>query len=207
MRRRQSKASHDVRSCDVKRRAASGPLDGSLDVQLHGAPLVHVDLDGDLRDRLLTVKKLGGNILTGVFNGSANFDFDKPLEADGQIGRMAVVKEWRRRGVGGALLEGLVNEARKRGLTEVRLWAPVQALEPGMVRLYLNLGRRDRLRPPDLQALVSERTGLAEPKLQVRNTHTYIAVRKEEADKVVSSLHGTKYGSRDLVCEPAKPKP
>jgi predicted GNAT family N-acyltransferase len=51
------------------------------------------------------------------------------LMPDGQIGRMAVVKDWRRRGVGGLLLEGLVNEARKRGLTEVRLSAPVQALE------------------------------------------------------------------------------
>lgn len=51
------------------------------------------------------------------------------MQADGQIGRMAVVKEWRRRGVGKALLEGLVYEARKRGLGEVRLSAPVQALE------------------------------------------------------------------------------
>jgi predicted GNAT family N-acyltransferase len=51
------------------------------------------------------------------------------MQADGQIGRMSVVKEWRRRGVGGALLEGLVSEARKRGLAEVRLSAPVQALE------------------------------------------------------------------------------
>jgi predicted GNAT family N-acyltransferase len=51
------------------------------------------------------------------------------LLPDGQIGRMAVVKEWRRRGVGAGLLEGLVNEARKRGLAEVRLSAPVQALE------------------------------------------------------------------------------
>lgn len=51
------------------------------------------------------------------------------LMPDGQIGRMAVVKDWRRRGVGGVLLEGLVNEARKRGLAEVRLSAPVQALE------------------------------------------------------------------------------
>jgi len=51
------------------------------------------------------------------------------MHADGQIGRMAVVKEWRRRGVGGALLESLINEARKRGLADVRLSAPVQALE------------------------------------------------------------------------------
>jgi len=51
------------------------------------------------------------------------------MHPDGQLGRMAVVKDWRRRGVGAALLEGLINEARKRGLAEVRLLAPVQALE------------------------------------------------------------------------------
>jgi GNAT superfamily N-acetyltransferase len=42
---------------------------------------------------------------------------------------MAVVKVWRRRGVGGELLEALIAEARKRGLSEVRLSAPLQALE------------------------------------------------------------------------------
>ena len=51
------------------------------------------------------------------------------LMPDGQIGRMAVVKEWRRRGVGAELLETLIGEARTRGLVEVRLSAPVQALE------------------------------------------------------------------------------
>ena len=48
---------------------------------------------------------------------------------DGQVGRMAVMKQWRRRGVGAAMLEALVQEARKRGLSEVRLSAPLQALE------------------------------------------------------------------------------
>ena len=51
------------------------------------------------------------------------------LLPDGQIGRMAVVKDWRRRGVGGELLDALIAEARKRGLSEVRLSAPLQALE------------------------------------------------------------------------------
>lgn len=51
------------------------------------------------------------------------------LMPDGQIGRMAVVKEWRRRGVGSAMLEALVGEAKKQGMPEVRLSAPVQALE------------------------------------------------------------------------------
>jgi predicted GNAT family N-acyltransferase len=51
------------------------------------------------------------------------------LLPDGQVGRMAVVKEWRRRGVGAALLEALIQEARNRGLSAVRLSAPLQALE------------------------------------------------------------------------------
>jgi len=51
------------------------------------------------------------------------------LLPDGHLGRMAVVKEWRRRGVGAAILEALTEEARKRGHTEVRLSAQLQALE------------------------------------------------------------------------------
>lgn len=38
------------------------------------------------------------------------------LLPDGQIGRMAVVPEWRRRGVGSAILEFLLDRARERGL-------------------------------------------------------------------------------------------
>ena len=51
------------------------------------------------------------------------------LMPDGQIGRMAVVKDWRRRGVGAALLDALIEEARKRGHTEVVLSAQLQAAE------------------------------------------------------------------------------
>jgi predicted GNAT family N-acyltransferase len=51
------------------------------------------------------------------------------LLPDGHIGRMAVVKEWRRRGIGAALLEALIEEARRRGHKEVVLSAQLQALE------------------------------------------------------------------------------
>jgi len=51
------------------------------------------------------------------------------LLPDGQIGRMAVVKEWRRQGVGAAILEALVEEARRRGHTEVVLSTQLQAAE------------------------------------------------------------------------------
>lgn len=51
------------------------------------------------------------------------------LLPDGHIGRMAVVVEWRRQGVGQAILEALIEEARKRGHAEVVLSAQLQAAE------------------------------------------------------------------------------
>ena len=51
------------------------------------------------------------------------------LLPEGQIGRLAVLKDWRRRGVGDAILEALTGEARKRGLAEVVLSAPLRAAE------------------------------------------------------------------------------
>ena len=51
------------------------------------------------------------------------------LLPDGHIGRMAVVKDWRRRGVGAELLEALIAEAKRRGHKEVVLSAQLQALE------------------------------------------------------------------------------
>jgi predicted GNAT family N-acyltransferase len=50
------------------------------------------------------------------------------LLPDGHIGRMAVLKENRSLGVGGAILERLVAEARRRGLPQVVLSAQTHAL-------------------------------------------------------------------------------
>lgn len=51
------------------------------------------------------------------------------LLPDGQIGQLAVVKEWRRRGVGAVILEALIAEARNRGYANVTITAPLQAAE------------------------------------------------------------------------------
>lgn len=50
------------------------------------------------------------------------------LLADGHIGRMAVLKPWRGRGVGAALLVALVDAARSRGDREVVLSAQTHAI-------------------------------------------------------------------------------
>jgi len=57
------------------------------------------------------------------------------LLPDGHIGRMAVVKEWRRRGIGAEIIGALIDEARKRGHAEVLLSAQLQAME-----FYRSLG-------------------------------------------------------------------
>lgn len=49
------------------------------------------------------------------------------LLPDGRIGRMAVLKSWRGRGLGGAILERLVEEARARGDGAARLSAQCHA--------------------------------------------------------------------------------
>ena len=49
------------------------------------------------------------------------------LLADGSIGRVAVRRDWRSRGVGGALLERLVEIAASRGQTRVSLNAQTNA--------------------------------------------------------------------------------
>jgi predicted GNAT family N-acyltransferase len=51
------------------------------------------------------------------------------LLPDGHIGRMAVLRPHRGRGVGGAILLRLIEEARRRGLREVVLSAQTHALE------------------------------------------------------------------------------
>ena len=57
------------------------------------------------------------------------------LLQDGHIGRIAVLKEWRRKGVGKALMELLLVVANKMGNEEVKLNAQVHALD-----FYLRLG-------------------------------------------------------------------
>lgn len=57
---------------------------------------------------------------------------------EGQIANLAVRPDWRRRGVATALCAGLIEHARKEGLT--RLTLEVQAAKTGARSLYLSLG-------------------------------------------------------------------
>ena len=51
------------------------------------------------------------------------------LLPDGHIGRMAVLKEWRRKGFGGAMLLQLLKESKRQGMKEVILNAQTTAIQ------------------------------------------------------------------------------
>ena len=57
------------------------------------------------------------------------------LSSDGSIGRMAVLKDWRGKGVGSALLQCLLGEARSRQIKQIGLNAQTYA-----VGFYLKFG-------------------------------------------------------------------
>ncbi len=51
------------------------------------------------------------------------------LSPDGKIGRMAVLQNWRGKGVGKALITAILDKARKLGFTEVTLHAQTAVLD------------------------------------------------------------------------------
>ena len=81
---------------------------------------VPVELEHDALDPQCT--HVIARLLDGTPVGTAR------LTPDHHVGRMAVRAPWRGRGVGDALLLVLVEEARKRGWTEVRLNSQVSAI-------------------------------------------------------------------------------
>lgn len=92
------------------------PIRIEVFVKEQGVP-AHLELDGADADctHVLAFDRDGQAIATAR------------LMPDGRIGRMAVLKSWRGKGVGGALLQALLDQAVRTGLTRVYLHAQQQA--------------------------------------------------------------------------------
>jgi GNAT superfamily N-acetyltransferase len=73
--------------------------------------------------------------------GSAYGLLDRTRADAGRVGGMWVDPAWRRRGVGRALLEGVVAWAGERGLGRLGLWAPAHS--PAAIALYTRAGFRE----------------------------------------------------------------
>jgi len=80
------------------------------------------------------------------------------LLPDGHVGRMAVLKDWRGRGIGGALLQRLVEAGRQRGDAEIVLAAQTHALPFYRAHGFMERGA------PYLEAGIEHRDMALEPK-------------------------------------------
>ena len=76
------------------------------------------------------------------------------ISPTGRIGRMAVLREWRGRGVGVAMLDALLDQARARSLAEATLHAQASAIDFYSRHGFLAVGERFREAADDLTARV-----------------------------------------------------
>jgi len=77
---------------------------------------------------------------------------------------------------------------------------------PGFVELFVNVGKREGLRPSDVQAMLTDRGIAAEDtgRIRVRDRMTYVWVRKEALDRAVAALTGQVVSGRSVVAELAR---
>jgi ATP-dependent RNA helicase DeaD len=78
---------------------------------------------------------------------------------------------------------------------------------PGQARLFLNLGRKDRATADEVSALFAEAgTPITTDQIEVMNTHSYINVPAETAERLCAAITGRDRQGRTLSCEPARPR-
>jgi predicted GNAT family N-acyltransferase len=96
-------------------RADASPIRFTVFCEEQGVPL-EIELDDQDAVSIHAIAYEGGQaVATGR------------LLPDGHIGRMAVLKDWRGRGIGGLMLTRLIERARQRGDREVVLSAQIHA--------------------------------------------------------------------------------
>ncbi|MFZ5639359.1 MAG: helicase-related protein, partial [Bacillota bacterium] len=81
--------------------------------------------------------------------------------------------------------------------------------EPGMVRLFMNIGREDEMRPPDIVKIIAEEAGIPGKiigAIRIFDRFTFVEVPKEAAERVMYSLDKNTIKGRRVHVEPAKRK-
>jgi ATP-dependent RNA helicase DeaD len=79
--------------------------------------------------------------------------------------------------------------------------------EEDAVFLYMNVGRRDGVRPGEIIRLLSEVASLERAevgRIRIRDRHTFVGVPREKVDAILVSLSGKSAMDKDLVVEVAR---
>jgi len=81
--------------------------------------------------------------------------------------------------------------------------------DPSFAQLFLNVGRRDGLRPGDVHRLLTEVARIEEAeqgRIRMRERITFVSVRPEQLERAITALGGQVVAGRTLVAERAKPR-
>ncbi|PKM42876.1 MAG: RNA helicase [Firmicutes bacterium HGW-Firmicutes-8] len=79
--------------------------------------------------------------------------------------------------------------------------------EAGMVRLFMNIGRADDIRPPDLVRTIAEEAGIPGRvigAIRIYDKFAFVEIPREVAEKVIYSLHRSTIKGKRIHIEPAK---
>ncbi|HEV7126791.1 MAG TPA: DEAD/DEAH box helicase [Ktedonobacterales bacterium] len=80
--------------------------------------------------------------------------------------------------------------------------------EPGMARLFLRVGRRDKIRPADIVGAVANEAGLpgdAVGDIDIYDTFSFVEVPHSDADRVMRALNHTTIRGREAQATIARP--
>ncbi|MHB9094762.1 MAG: DEAD/DEAH box helicase [Eubacteriales bacterium] len=79
--------------------------------------------------------------------------------------------------------------------------------EPGMVRLFMNVGRVDEVKPQDLVRTIAEEAGIPGKligAIKIYDKFTFVEVPREAAEKVLYTMHRNTIKGKRVHVEPAK---
>lgn len=80
---------------------------------------------------------------------------------------------------------------------------------PGMVRFFLNAGRKDQVKAKDIIKVIADRTGISSNlvgKIDVYDKFSFVEVPEANAAKVISVMNGSRIKGRAVNMEPANKK-
>lgn len=76
-------------------------------------------------------------------------------------------------------------------------------------RFFINVGKRDRLRPQDLLALINKQTGnrtIGIGGIEILDSFSFFETDKDFAEVIMSAFEDAKYKGRNIHVEPAQPE-
>lgn len=119
-------------------------------------------------------------------------------------------EEYNSTSISSALLKLYLNENKKSEHEEIDLPKKRKAgTEPGMVRLFINVGKKEKISPRNIVGAITNKTSISRKavgKIDIYNKFTFVEVSKEYTDKVITELKNIKIKGHKINAEVANPK-